>query len=37
MEVIGFRCVLRDNSAITQVNNTNEFEATKLGGTIEWE
>ena len=37
MEVIGFTWVLRVNSAITQGNNTNDFEASKLGGTIEWE
>tara|TARA_B100000161_G_scaffold209555_1_gene154374 strand:- start:95 stop:208 length:114 start_codon:yes stop_codon:yes gene_type:complete len=37
MEVIGFTWVLRDNSAITQVSHTNDFEASKSGGTIEWE
>ena len=37
MELIGFTWVLRENSAITQVNDTNDFEALKLGGTIEWE
>ena len=35
MEVIGFTWVLRENSAITQVNDTNDFEASKLGGTID--
>ena len=37
MELIGFTWVLRENSAITQVNNTNVFEESKLGETIEWE
>ena len=37
MELTCFTCVLRENSAITQVNDTNDFEASKLGGTIEWE
>ena len=37
MELIGFTWVLRENSANTQVNDTNDFEASKLGGTIEWE
>ena len=32
-----FTWVLRENSANTQVNYTNYFEASKLGGTIEWE
>ncbi len=36
MEVIGFTWVLRENSAIIKVNDTNEFEVSKLGGTIEW-
>tara|TARA_B100000941_G_C28126543_1_gene360759 strand:- start:10 stop:117 length:108 start_codon:yes stop_codon:yes gene_type:complete len=35
MEVIGFTLVLRENSAITQVNDTNDFEASKLVGTTE--
>ena len=37
MELIGFTWGLRDNSANTQVNDTNDFEASKLGRTIEWE
>tara|TARA_B100000161_G_scaffold227496_1_gene173981 strand:- start:39 stop:152 length:114 start_codon:yes stop_codon:yes gene_type:complete len=37
MEVIGFTWVLRKNSEIIQVSHTNDFEASKLGGTIEWE
>ena len=37
MELTSFTCVLSENSAITQVNDTNDFEALKLVGTIEWE
>ena len=37
MEVFGFTWVLRENSDTTQVNDNNDFEASKLGGTIEWE
>jgi len=37
MELIGFMWVLRENSAITQVNDTNDFGVSKLGGTTEWE
>ena len=37
MELIGFTWVLRENSANTQVNDTNVFEAQKMGRTIEWE
>jgi len=37
MEVFGFTWVLRKNRANTQVNDTNNFEASELGGTIEWE
>ena len=37
MELIGFTSVLRENSAITQVSHTRDFETLKLGGTIEWE
>ena len=37
MELIGFTLVLRENSANTQVNDTNDYEVSKLGGTIEWE
>jgi len=35
MKVIPFTLLLRENSAITQVNDTKDFEASKLGGTIE--
>ena len=34
MELTCFTCVLRENSAFTQVNETNDFEASKLSGTI---
>ena len=37
MELIGFTWVLRENSDTIQVNDNNDFEASKLGGTIEWE
>ena len=37
MELTSFTWVLRENIAITQVNDNNDFEASKLGGTIEWE
>ena len=37
MEVIGFTYVLREDSDITKVNDINDFEASKFGGTIEWE
>ena len=37
MELIGFTWVLLENSAITQVNDTNDFEVSKLGETIECE
>ena len=37
MELTSFTWVLRENIAITQVNDTNDFEASKLGGSIEWE
>ncbi|KGF98803.1 hypothetical protein EU96_0111 [Prochlorococcus marinus str. MIT 9302] len=37
MELIGFTLVLPKNSVITKVNHTNDFEASKLGGNIEWE
>ena len=37
MELIGFTWVLRENSAITQVNDTNDFEVSKSRETIEWE
>ena len=37
MELTSFTCDLRENSAITQVNDTNDFEVLKLVGNIEWE
>ena len=37
MELTSFTWVLGDNIAITKVNDNNDFEASKLGGTIEWE
>jgi len=37
MEVIVFTWVLRENIAVTQVNDSNDFEASKSRGTIEWE
>ena len=37
MELIGFTWVLRENSAITQVNDIKDLEASKSRGTIEWE
>ena len=37
MELTSFTWVLRENIAITQVNDTNDFDASKLSGTIEWE
>ena len=37
MELTSFTCVLSENSTITKVNDTNDFEALKLVGTIEWE
>jgi len=37
MELIGFTWVLRKNIEIIQVSHHNDFEASKLGGTIEWE
>ena len=37
MELVGFTWVLSEKSADTQVNDTDDFEASKLGGTIEWE
>ena len=37
MDLLGLTWVLRENSYNTQVNDTNDFEASKLGGTIEWE
>ena len=37
MDLLGFTWVLRENSDNTQVNDTNDFDASKLGGPIEWE
>lgn len=37
MELTSFKSILCENIAITQVNDINDFEALKLGGTIEWE
>ena len=37
MELIGFTWVLSKISAITQVNDSKEFETLKFGGIIEWE
>jgi len=37
MELIGFTWVLRENDTNTQVNDTNDFEASKSLSTIEWE
>ena len=37
MDLFRFTWVLVENTAITQVNDTNDFEASKLGRTIEWE
>ena len=37
MEVIGLLRVCHENYPFEEVNNTHHFEASKLGGTIEWE
>ena len=37
MELTCFMSVLSENSAITQVNDTNDSESSKLSGTVEWE
>ena len=37
MEVIFFSRVSHGNFPFEEVNDTNDFEATKLVGTIEWE
>ena len=36
MKLIGFTWVLSENSATNQINYTKDFEASKLGGMIEW-
>ena len=35
--VTGLSRVCHENYPFEEVNDTNDFEATKLGGTIEWE
>jgi len=37
MEVFGLSRVCHENYSFEEVNDTNDFEASKLGGTIEWE
>ena len=37
MEVFGLSRVCHDNYPFKEVNDTNDFEVSKLGGTIEWE
>jgi len=37
MEVFGLSRVCHENYPFTKVNDINDFEASKLGGTIEWE
>ena len=37
MELIGLSRVCHGNFYFKEVNDTNDFEASKLGGTIEWE
>ena len=37
MEVLGLSRVCQENYLFEEVNDTNDFEASKLGGTIEWE
>ena len=37
MELIGFKWVLRGNSANSKVNDINDFEELKMVRTIEWE
>ena len=37
MDFLGFTRILRENNAKTQVSHINDFEASKLGGTIEWQ
>tara|TARA_Y100001978_G_scaffold189335_1_gene191532 strand:- start:28 stop:141 length:114 start_codon:yes stop_codon:yes gene_type:complete len=37
MEVMGLSPVYHENYPFKEVNDTNQFEARFLGGTIEWE
>ena len=37
MEVFGLSRGCHENYPFEEVNDTNDFEASKLGGTIEWE
>ena len=37
MELVGLSRVCHGNYPFTKVNDTNAFESSKLGGTIEWE
>ena len=37
MELTSFTWVLRGSITVNQFNDTNDFEASKLGGSIEWE
>tara|TARA_Y100001968_G_scaffold182521_1_gene167119 strand:- start:27 stop:140 length:114 start_codon:yes stop_codon:yes gene_type:complete len=37
MEVFGLSRVCHGNYPFEEVYDTNDFEASKLGGTIEWE
>ena len=37
MEVIGLSWVCKGNYHFQEVNDNNDFEASKFGGTIEWE
>ena len=37
MEVLGLSRVCQEYYLFEEVNDTNDFELSKLGGTIEWE
>jgi len=37
MELVGLSRVCHGNCHLKEVNDTNDFEVSKLGGTIEWE
>ena len=37
MEVIGLSRGCQENYPVDKVNDTNDFEALKLGSTIEWQ
>ena len=37
MEVIGLSRICHENYSFEEVNDTNDFQARVLGGTIEWE